>query len=368
MKKTILAFLLISTTLFATNENQNISENIQNSENVLLKTSWNQKTIYNKFFPKVKNQNTAVGCVQVAMGQVMKYHNHPAKGKGVIVNDLKIYDYNGTKVRTDKLTANLKRDYNWSKMSKDDKIGEGAENDEVAHLMKDLLVVTNASKVGIRTTSSRENMEALIENYGYSNTIEKMVVDEDNRAEFIEIIKSQIDLEQPVLFSVRGHMTVADGYKTDENGTYVHLNFGWGGKGDGFYNIDEDISPQKGRSYDHKKLEIVYNIKPCSEEAGDCYVNLEEGDSRDGFDISGVLENATDSDKYEIFLEGQTTIPQPQGYFIELYDSKHNLIQSEHKEEIVRNLPADKYTLKISLRSNSGKYFPTTKDYALTIR
>ncbi len=368
MKTLILAFLLVTTTLFATNGNQNIDEISVNNENVLLKTSWNQKTIYNKFFPKVGNQNTAVGCVQVAMGQVMKYHNHPPRGKGVVVNNLKIYDYNGTKIRTDKLTADLNRDYNWDLMPQNDNSNKRSTNNEVAHLLKDLLVVTNAKKVGIRATSAYENMEALIENYSYSNTISKMVIDEDNREEFIEIIKSQLDLNQPLLFAVRGHMAVADGYKTDENGTYIHLNMGWGGLGDGFYNIDEDISPYQGKSYDHTKLEIVYNIKPCSEANSDCYVNLEEGDEIDGFEISGVLENATDSDKYEIFLEGQTTIPRGHGYFIELYDSEHNLIQSEYKEDIVQNLPADKYTIKISLRSNSGKFFTTAKDYSLTIR
>ncbi|MEA3290022.1 MAG: C10 family peptidase, partial [Campylobacterota bacterium] len=49
----------------------------------LLTTSWEQGYPYNKYFPKVNDESTLAGCVQVAFAQVMKYHAWPQKGKGI---------------------------------------------------------------------------------------------------------------------------------------------------------------------------------------------------------------------------------------------------------------------------------------------
>lgn len=35
-----------------------------------------------------------------------------------------------------------------------------------------------------------------------------------------------------------GHAAVVDGYARQGNETFVHVNFGWGGKSDGWYNFN----------------------------------------------------------------------------------------------------------------------------------
>ena len=336
----------------------------------LLTTSWDQDFPYNKYFPKVGDETTLAGCVQVAMGQVMKYHNYPSKASGVIVNNIKIQNSSNVNVRTDTLKAVLSRYYNWEIMPVDNLSGKEYQNDELAYLMRDLAIVNNAL-IGVYVTNANVNIQALVENYGYSNTIARMETNETNIAEFISVLKEQIDSEQPVLFSLfettsnAGHMAVADGYQDDSSGNYIHLNMGWGGNNNDYYNLDLDIGVGNN-NFDHTDLDIIYNIKPCIEGV-DCYINLESGDSIDNLNINGSLSTLQDKDKYELFLKGDTTIPYGGGYFIELYDSNNTLIQSEYEDNIVQDLPMGKYILTMTLESHSGAYFDTLMDYSLTI-
>ena len=242
----------------------------------LLTTSWNQTYPYNKFFPKVGGELTLAGCVQVAMGQIMKYHKYPSRGKGSIQNSINVSDINGIQVRTDNLKTILNKNYNWDIMP-DDTFGMAEyQNDELAYLMRDLSIV-NSADMGVLVTAAYANIEALVSNYGYSNEIQRMQSYGANyRGEFvsnetlISTMKEQIDLELPVLFSLPGHMVVADGYQDDSTGGYIHLNMGWGGASDDYYNIDETvvIAPYSFAS----TYDIVYNIKPCSESKGDCNI------------------------------------------------------------------------------------------------
>ena len=41
-----------------------------------------------------------------------------------------------------------------------------------------------------------------------------------------------------------GHSVVVDGYKIEKDGFKVHLNFGWGGEKDGWFNMFEDIATE----------------------------------------------------------------------------------------------------------------------------
>jgi hypothetical protein len=63
---------------------------------------------------------------------------------------------------------------------------------------------------------------------------------------FYTIIKREIDLGRPVVFyytnkKVIGHAVVIDGYTVKNEITFVHANFGWGGKADGWYLLNEDL-------------------------------------------------------------------------------------------------------------------------------
>jgi hypothetical protein len=340
----------------------------------LLTTTWNQEYPYNQYFPKVGTDTTLAGCVQVAMGQVMNYHQYPARGEGVLKNDIDIYSgskNSGSLVRTDNLKAVLNRDYNWDIMPTSHDDGLEYQNDELGYLMRDLLVL-NKAMVGTTETLASANTSALVENFGYSNTIAKM---DNSDSSFISIIKAQIDLEQPVLFSVPGHMTVADGYKDDSSGNYIHINMGWGGAHNDFYNLDDSYIYQSNFTTNSGDLRAIYNIKPCSQSNGDCYVNLENTDSLSGLNITGNFGSDGDVDKYQMYLSGNTNFSGDRGYsnqafYVAVYDSTGALVQDIGNKDTTVNLTADLYTVRVSLCSVDSYCFTADsghEDYTVNI-
>ncbi|MEA3314250.1 MAG: C10 family peptidase, partial [Campylobacterota bacterium] len=268
----------------------------------LIQTSWNQDYPYNKYLPKFEDGNyTVAGCVQVATSQLMKYYNYPSKGKGVVSNP----QSNNNVID---MKAVLNKYYNWSTMPNSLDGASEYQIDEIAYLMRDLVVANEASfdKDG---TSAYNVTEALIANYGYSTSAKHLQSDSNyaeyaSNSEIVNIVKSQIDLEQPVLFGLPGHLVIADGYQNDNTGNYVHLNMGWGGSSDTYYNIGETIIADPytfGTTYD-----IWYDVKPCDINiSGDC--NLVENNNL-SIDVAPVIDSSLDeqilTSSKKIFING----------------------------------------------------------------
>ncbi|MCP4119561.1 MAG: hypothetical protein GY737_30005, partial [Desulfobacteraceae bacterium] len=77
---------------------------------------------------------------------------------------------------------------------------------------------------------------------------------------------NEINHHRPLLLSVPGHMTVADGYASDGSGKRIHVNMGWGGAHDDYYYLDQTIiAGDHSFPSDHT---IYYNIRPC--QSGTC--------------------------------------------------------------------------------------------------
>jgi hypothetical protein len=213
----------------------------------LLTTQWNQTYPYNKFNPMVGDELTLTGCAQTALAQVMRYHAHPDTGSGVFSHLC-----NGQT-----LTAVMNRPFNWDSMP--DNLLDGAavfQQEEVAALMRDLGIL-NEADFNTTYTSASFHTEAFERAFGYG-PIETI---RSNHADFIATIVEEIDNQRPVLLSLPGHMTVADGYTEDETGTRVHVNLGWGGAHDDYYYLDRTIlAGSHAFEPDHT---IYYNIRPC---------------------------------------------------------------------------------------------------------
>jgi hypothetical protein len=227
-------------------------------DTVLLATKWNQGSPYNKFTPRIDGAETWTGCVNTALAQVMKYHRHPAAGQGG-----ESYTWKETT-----LSAIFSRPYSWEQMP--DQIDEATPShlsDQVAALMSDL-GIANHTYYGTSGSGAVLETDALIGNFGYSNTLGSLPnADADS---FFAALRNEVDAERPVLLSFVGeHMTVADGYASDPTGRRIHINMGWGGSADNYYYLDQTVNAGGYTfSTDPGKLEINYPIKPCS--GGDC--------------------------------------------------------------------------------------------------
>ncbi len=198
----------------------------------LIKTEWDQGQYYNAQCPT----NTPTGCVATAMAQVMKYWNHPAKGTGSKSYSHATY---GT------LSANFANTtYQWSSMP--DKL-TGASS-AVATLMYHAGVSVEMNYSTSTSGSSASTVShypgepcaetALITYFGYKNTIRQVWKEDFTQAQWIELLKYEIDVERPILYrgsgSAGGHSFVCDAY---DSRNYFHFNWGWSGSADGFYAV-----------------------------------------------------------------------------------------------------------------------------------
>ncbi len=374
----------------STNENEKIKsrwtffENYINSNRQLnsltaeanisfLTTSWNKDYPYNSKFPKsADGSQTVTGCVQTALAQVMKFHAHPKFAHGIIESNLSISGKTGYE-RNETIQRNLYRNYNWDLMP-DNFNNEFNQSsaDEVGRLMLDLAVL-NSADLGVTETSASVNTEKLIKYFNYSRTIAtKKVSSSVSYDQVVEIIESEIKNGFPVLIALPGHLVVGDGYLDDESGEWVHINMGWGGSKSDFYNLDENVLDFEQTT---NNFSVIYNIKPCSVEAGDCYTNLENSDKlvninptieiddlKNLNEINGSLVDGNDSDFYEFILSGDVNISRTSQYYnIALYDSNGSLIAESRTDNLnISNLNKNYYFVKVSQPNSSGSYYSIT--------
>lgn len=326
----------------------------------IISAHWSQEYPYNKFLPAIGGQNVLAGCVNVAMGQIMRYYKYPASAKGVLS-----HTWNGQTLKTI-----LYRSFNWDNMpDKLDGTTQEYQADEVALLMRDL-GIANRTNFGLTDSSTSFSTDSLVENFGYSTSLSTMD-NATNYEGFLATLRAEIDAGRPALLGLPNHMAVIDGYSADQAGRKAHLNLGWGGMVDNFYFLDQPVPKGDNTSFDTSagKLTIYYNIKPCS--GSDCYVNLEAGDGANGLAITGNFDKVRDQDFYEFYLKGQTSFSATRGYtnvgffvsFINLADGSVVFALADPSEADSANksigvgsgtLTAGKYQVRVSLCNDLG--------------
>lgn len=195
---------------------------------------WNQSTPYNNMCPKYDDTNlSATGCVATAMAQVMMYWKYP--------NELKA-DIQGYKTSTHELTVagELKgQKYDWDNMLPSYYSGNynQTQADAVAKLMLHCgkaVEMDYGEESGAIVTSDH-----LAKYFGYDSDL---MLDLSRTcftlAEWTAIIDKELQAKRPILYGGRttngGHQFVCDG--SDGNGLY-HINWGWGGYQDGYFDI-----------------------------------------------------------------------------------------------------------------------------------
>ena len=273
----------------------------------LLKTNWDQGFPFNKAVPKVNGKRTVVGCTNTALAQILYYYRYPQSPRGIVHH----------KWNEQELMSVFYKTYHWELLSPSDQaLMSQYQIDEIAELFRDL-GISNHTEFGDPEkggSGAAIRIDALCENFGYScNT--KSTTNADPR--FTEILKNEIDNRHPVLLAISGkpsgHVVVIDGYKKDEFGIKFHLNMGWGGTGNGYYDLNQTIKVQSkvdkndiaSDYYFTDDLKAYYGIVPC--EGSDCYTNLESDDFVDGLKIQGVFDHPKDKDVYDMVFDGMVT-------------------------------------------------------------
>ena len=216
----------------------------------LMTTRWNQSPYFNLLCPfdTVASARSVVGCTATATAQIMKYWNHPEVGWGSHYYYHNSYGMLGARFDT--------THYRWNLMP--DTLNELCTQEEIlatAELSYHVGVAVNmnysptgsgAHVIAYGSFSQPSAENALKSYFKYNPALYSIQKDEHSDAEWDSLMRNEIDGARPVLYSgydtAGGHAFVLDGY--DSLG-FFHVNWGWGGRHDGYYTLDS-LSPGAG--------------------------------------------------------------------------------------------------------------------------
>ncbi len=216
---------------------QKSTEDIQTVE-PLVKTKFGQSFPYNEMCPSNSQGQAVTGCVATTYAQILKYWGYPAQGTG----DHSYYASGfGTQYANFGATQ-----YHFENIPLQ---GSGS-NEYLARLMYHCGVAVEMH-YGIDGSGSYSwNIASTIDDYfGYSSDADYIQKNNYSDASWLNIIKNQIDNGWPTEYDGSndegGHSWVCDGY----DGDMLHMNWGWEGSGNGYYEIT-DLTPPYNSTFD----------------------------------------------------------------------------------------------------------------------
>jgi len=249
-------------------------------------SNWNQPSPYNEMCPADpagSNGHAIVGCVPVAMGQIMYYYRWPDHGTGS-------YTYFDSTYGTQH--ANFDSTwYKWNNMK--DTITKSDSG--IAQLLYHLGISVDL-KYG-PTSSGMYNHKAAyaLRTYFKYSPETRYVYRDSTDLDWDSLIIAHLNRKMPLYYAgwsvpnINGHAFVCDGY---QGGDYFHFNFGWSGQDNGYYYLN-DLTP--GGYNFNLAQELIINIYPdtlhysypsyCS---GESTLAYNQGSLTDG---SGPLHN-----------------------------------------------------------------------------
>lgn len=208
---------------------------------------WNQTLPWNLYTPVINGNHAPVGCVGIAMSQVLYFHKWPKERpegmyKGDDAYGLDYYDWDAMQP---KYTGKDYTDHSAS---------------AVATLCRDVGQAVSMWYGAEGSVSEEGKAWRAFENkFGYSvRFIEK---DAMPGTDFLQTIYNELSAGYPIFVLGGDHAFVYEGY--DENGL-VYVNWGWAGSKDGYYNIDVMSLPKnqytQGKFY-HKQRALLVRPK-----------------------------------------------------------------------------------------------------------
>jgi hypothetical protein len=195
----------------------------------LIKTQWEQNGPYTELAP----DKTSLGCWSVAFAQVLAFHHRQPTGRvtyktsqGILIDE--IFD----------------RPISW-------------DNIDVARYIFDTAVVVQKDFGREEYMDIGRIPEEITEHYGV--TVEKII------SGLQENITSELEAGRPVIVYFdnilgiarivpNGHAAIFDGTAENNGRLFVHVNFGWGGASDGWYDFEKLAK--------ERELQYVFRVMP----------------------------------------------------------------------------------------------------------
>ena len=196
------------------------------------------------------------------MAQLMKYHQHPTSGIGEIGFSIKIDDGSWETWYT-RGGDGTGGQYNWADMVLDPNCTNYSDESwqAIGALCYDAGLSVNMNyTAAVSLTDTLRAKNALTTIFNYGNAIKGFNSISDIGAGLTNMINPNLDAKDPVLLGITGpsggHAVVSDGYGYTSSVLYHHLNMGWSGTDDAWYNLPTiNSSPSFNSIY-----KCVYNI------------------------------------------------------------------------------------------------------------
>lgn len=230
----------------------------------MLTSAWGQTAPFNDLCPRLSDGRALVGCVATAATQIMYYHGYPTQGTGRYT-DVQTTDANGQIVP---VTVDF-ADYTFRYSQIRDTYVAGCYSADEARAVAELSFAVGASfgmiyGVGASGTFSDSAVVSLRNHLGFPDA---RVL---NRYEYetgpwMQTIYNELAAGRPLMYSGAddiytlgggGHAFVFDGYNAEG---LVHVNWGWFGSNDGYY----DVSLLNPRQHNFKnQQDMIIGIAP----------------------------------------------------------------------------------------------------------
>jgi hypothetical protein len=213
-----------------------------------------QQACYNYYTPRLvdnevsfvegREDNYPCGCVATFMAQLMRYHKYP--NEPVEPSKFTIDVDGQTTDRSLLRGEGPNAAYNWNDMVLEP--GGGTTDKQrraIGALCHDAGVSVNMKYTEDGSGALMlDAAEALKSTFKYGNAILGHNTEADIDSGLIGMINPNLDAECPVVFAIgdisdfdRGHAVLCDGYGYDSSQLYHHLNMGWEGWYDCWYNL-----------------------------------------------------------------------------------------------------------------------------------
>ena len=204
-------------------------------------TKWFQGAPYNDLLPtdEVIGHYLA-GCMTIATAQLVNYWAQKTGKPAMTMKPVPAYTTETLKIAIEELPVT---EFDWTKMRNAyDETSVEADKAEVAKLIK-YCAYANQSDFTPFVTGGRSLTipETLIEYFGFDKTANLQLHEMYSHDDWTAMIYNELKNQRPVIYgasttgiSTAGHAFIIDGYDGDE---MFHINFGWGGKSDGYYKL-----------------------------------------------------------------------------------------------------------------------------------
>ena len=233
-------------------------------------TQWGQGSPYNMSCPKITVDGSTVtaptGCVATAAAQILRYFEYPAQGRGK--------GYYSKTVGSDDvgspISATISSKYSYKNMldNYSEDAGNIANQRSVAALMRDCGYAAGMHYTPYSSGAvSYEAARGLAYNMAYDSLALHYYIQEYFTAnEWRNMVYDELEAKRPIFYSAAdyvsgGHAFLFDGIDADG---LVHVNWGWEGLADGFYDMFDLSTESQGGPNDsyNERPSMIVGFRP----------------------------------------------------------------------------------------------------------